>query len=302
MPRPPAMLGYEQQQEELRRRYGLRPPGAASGVILDAQGHVLTSYFHLSGRVKKEFGAVKVRLADGRSFPVLVLGRDESLDLVMLKLPVGPDEGQLAPGSFQHAELAEEELAVGAGVAVLGRSEDVGAVTANRGPVSAVGRSLGRTVQVSAFVNYGNLGGPAIGSDGRVVGVTGHLRPGAMWGQNSGVGFITPARVLREISADLIAGKVLRPPPRTFLGVAPGPDSIELLGAPVGGVLPDSPAAAAGLKPGDIITHLEATPVEGWSGLVRCITGRKPGDKVKVTVRRKEATQEFEVTLGKSNE
>jgi S1-C subfamily serine protease len=165
-----------------------------------------------------------------------------------------------------------------------------------------MGRAMGRTVQIAAFVNYGNLGGPAIGPDGKVVGITGHLRPGSMWGQNSGVGFITPAKVIRELKADLAAGWVLKPPPRTFLGVAPGRDAPELLGAPVGGVLPNSPAAAAGLRPGDLITHLDAAPVEGWSGLVRNIVGHKPGDKVKVTVKRGGAVQDFEVTLGQSND
>ena len=302
LPRPPASLSYIQQSEELRRRYVMRPAGPASGVILDAQGHVLTAHFHLTGRVKKAEDAVKVRLADGLTFPARVLGRDEGLDLVMLQVQVGEGPDQLRPDSFLPAELAGDELGVGSQVAVLGRSEDFGAVTVNRGLVSAMGRAMGRTVQIAAFVNYGNLGGPAIGPDGKVVGVTGHLRPGAMWGQNSGVGFITPAKVIREIKADLAAGWVLKPPPRTFLGVAPGRDAPELLGAPVGGVLPNSPAAAAGLKPGDLITHLDAVPVEGWSGLVRNIVGRKPGDKIKVTVRRGGGVQDFEVTLGQSND
>jgi len=173
LPRPPATLGYEQQQEELRRRYGVRPPGAASGVIIDPEGLVLTAYFHVTGRVKKADDAIRVRLADGRTLPARVLGRDDSLDLVMLRVDAG---GEKLPA----AELSSAPLAVGSQIAVLGRSEDPAAVTVNRGVVSAVGRSLGRTTQVSAFINYGNLGGPAIGPDGRVVGVTGHLRPGAL--------------------------------------------------------------------------------------------------------------------------
>ncbi len=296
LPRPRATLSYEQQQEELRKRYAVRPPGPASGVIVDPEGLVLTANFHVTGRIRKADEAVRVRLADGRTLPAAILGRDESLDLVMLKVDAG---GEKLPA----AELSAGPLEVGAQIAVLGRSEDVGSVTVNRGLVSAVGRSLGRTTQISAFVNYGNLGGPAIGPDGRVVGVTGHLvEPQAQWGQNSGVGFITPAAVLREIKADLAAGKVLKPPARTFLGVSPGRDAPELLGAPVGRVLPNSPAAAAGLKAGDVITHLGDSAVEGWSGLVRNIVGHKPGDKVRLTIRRGDKVQDVEVELGKSND
>jgi serine protease Do len=284
-------LSYPQQVEETRKRYLMRPAGPASGVLIDAEGRVLTSYFHVTGKVK----SVSIRLASGKTLPVKVLGHDESLDLVMLQ---AENPGEKLP----FAELAGSDVEVGAQLAVLGRSEDLAAVTVNRGLVSSKPRAGGRTMQISAFVNYGNLGGPAVTVDGKLAGVTGHLRPGSMWGQNSGVGFITPAHVLKETTVDLAAGKTLKAPSRTFLGVAPGPDSPEVLGAPVGRVLANSGAAAAGLKPGDLITHLDGVPVEGWQGLVRNITGRKPGDKVKLTVKRKTETLDLEILLGQSNE
>jgi S1-C subfamily serine protease len=89
---------------------------------------------------------------------------------------------------------------------------------------------------------------------------------------------------------------------RTLLGVAPGPERAEVKGAPVGGVQPNSAAAAAGLRPGDLVTAIDGAPIESWQNLVRVISARKPGDKVKLSVERKGQTMEVEATLGQSDD
>lgn len=289
-PRPPRDLNPAQQIEETKKRYEMRPAGPASGVLVSADGQVLTSWFHLTGAVR----SVKVRLADGRELPAKVLGRDEALDVVMLKA-----EGQDLPAA---GLAAEDDPEIGSALAVVGRTEDAAQVTVNRGILSAKGRGRGaRLMQISAMINYGNLGGPAIDCEGRLLGVTGQLRPKSLFGQNSGVGFVASASAIRAVLADLAAGKVAKQA-RTLLGVSPGTERAEVRGAPVGKVQPNTAAAAAGLRSGDLVTAIDGVPVESWGNLVRTISARKPGDKVKLTVERKDETLELEATLGQSDD
>jgi S1-C subfamily serine protease len=288
VPRP-ENVRMDRRAMESARRYKMRPEGPASGVLVSAEGHVLTAQYHLTGKVRAD--GLKVRLADGRELPAKALGFDASLDLAMLKVEPGAEK-------LPFAELAADaEPEVGEALAVVGRSEDLKTVTVNRGLVSAAGRGFRGTLQISAFVNYGNSGGAAVDAAGRLVGVTGHLRPDSHWGQNSGVGFVNSSRAIRAIYAELAAGKEVQPPPRTFLGVGPGPDSATVLGAPVGQVLAGSAAEEAGLKPGDLVTHMDGQPVESWPALVRSITGHKPGDTVRLTVARAGQNLEVQVKL-----
>ncbi len=292
-------LTYPQMRAEAAKRYKMRPAGPASGVLVSAEGHILTTHYHLTGKVRRN--KIKVRLADGRELAAKMLGLDAGLDLVMLKVEIGKEEGQLAPDSFVHAELAAEaKLEVGDPLAVVGRSEDLKTVTVNRGLVSAVGRGRRGVVQTSAFVNYGNTGGAAINLEGQLVGISGHVNHKSTRGLNSGIGFLTPAATVRKLYNDLAAGKVLKAPKRTFLGVGPGRGKPTVLGAYVGRVLPNSAAKKAGLKPGDTITHVDTVRVESWSGLVRQIIKRKVGDKIKFTVRRGDETLVLEAQLGSS--
>ena len=299
-PPKPKGLSFAQMAQEAGRRYKMRPLGPVSGVLVSPQGHVLTAYYHmtpdtLTGSIKPE--TLRVRLADGREKPARMLGFDKNLDLVMLKVEIEEDE------KWPYVELAEDaEPRVGETLAVLGRSEDKKTVTVNRGLVSARSRGLRGVLQTSAFVNYGNTGGPAVDIEGRLVGVVGRLTPAASWGQNSGIGFVTTAESIKEIFDRLAAGEEVKPPPRTFLGVSAGPDKSEVLGAPVGRVLAGTAASDAGVKAGDIITAIDGRPVESWSGLVRNIVGRKPGEVIKLTVLRKKETLELEATLRKSSE
>ncbi len=287
VPPKPKGLTYPQMRAEAAKRYKMRPAGPVSGVIVSPKGHILTAHYHLTGKIHKD--KVKVRLADGREFLAKVLGYDMNLDLAMLKI-----EGNKLP----YAGLTgTDDLEVGDSLAVIGRSEDLKTITVNRGLVSAKSRGRRGTVQTSAYVNYGNSGGAVVGVDGQLVGITGHINPRSTWGQNSGIGFVATVKSIRKIFDDLAAGKAVRPPPRTFLGVGPGRDRPTVLGALVGRVLPGSAAAEAKLRPGDIITHLDGHPVESWSGLVRNIIGRKPGDTIELTVKRSGKRLELKAKL-----
>jgi S1-C subfamily serine protease len=290
VPPKPKGLTYPQMRAEAAKRYKMRPAGPVSGVLVSAEGHVLTAHYHLTGKVLKD--ELKVRLSDGREFPAKMLGFDGNLDMVMLKIdPAG--------AKLPHARLAEGvDPQVGESLAIVGRSEDTAVVTVNRGLVSARSRGYRGMIQTSAYVNYGNSGGAVIDSRGRLLGVTGQLKPSSSWGLNSGIGFVTTSKTIKGVFADLAAGKEVKPPPRTFLGVGPGRDKPTLLGATVGRILPGSAAQKAGLKPGDVVTHIDGQPVESWSGLVRTIIGRRPGDTITMKVLRGGKELEVQAKLG----
>jgi serine protease Do len=139
--------------------YYNRPKGPTSGVIYGADGFILTSYFNISGGLKKE--GIKVTLADGKEHVAELLGFDEARDIALLKisatgLPVLPkaDYSKLAQGLF---------------VALVGRSPDKEIPTINLGILSAMNRMEKTAVQTDAEMNYGNAGGALVTLSGELV-------------------------------------------------------------------------------------------------------------------------------------
>lgn len=288
----PAGMSHAQMQAETARRYRLRPAGPVSGVLVSPEGHVVTSWYNLSGLSDQDRGNVRVRLSDGRELPARILGFDRGVDVAMLKV-----EGEGLP----HLKLAAGvNLAVGEPLAVIGRSEDPAVPTVNRGLVSARSRGHRGVAQISAYLNYGNSGGAVVDAGGRLLGIASQVSHESTWGLNSGIGFVTLSGTIQAMYDDLAAGREIKPPPRTFLGVAPGIDDPTVLGAAVGRVLPGSAADQATLRADDLIVEVDGRPVESWPGLVRNILDRKPGDRITLTVQRAGEKLQLETRLGAS--
>ncbi|HXX95425.1 MAG TPA: trypsin-like peptidase domain-containing protein, partial [Planctomycetota bacterium] len=151
--------------------YYNRPKGPTSGVIYGADGFILTSYFNVSGGLKKD--GIKVTLGDGRELVAELLGFDEDRDIALLKvaatgLPVLPkaDTPKLAQGLF---------------VALVGRSPERDNPTINLGILSAMNRMERSAVQTDAEMNYGNCGGALVTLGGELVGVACNIKPKAPW-------------------------------------------------------------------------------------------------------------------------
>jgi putative serine protease PepD len=195
---------------------------------------------------------------------------------------------------------ASGHLSPGKSVAVIGRSEHGGALTLNSGPISATNRYQGSCSQISAMVNYGNLGGPVIDLRGQVVGMTIRLTERTAWRQNCGVGFMLNADTIGKILPDLKKGKALARPKRTYLGVQGDVGALDIKGARVNRVMTGSPADQGGLKDGDIIIGFNETVIEDWPSLVQAIQAAKAGETVKIKLKRGEQVRELEVTLGVS--
>lgn len=261
-----------------------RPKGAtATGVIVEPGGWIATSYFNIAGQLK----SLSVVLSDGRTLPGKVVGWDQERDLALIKV----DAAGLPAVSFQPS------VSSGTYVCVLGRSPEPTNLTLTSGIVSAIGRRENSLLQFDARANVGNTGGPLIGLDGRCLGIVGGVTPNSQHGQNSGVAFATWSAVLPKAIAELKKGVKITRRPRAVLGVVGAPGAVDLRGVLVARVAPNSPAAKIGIRRNDSIMKIDETEIEGLAQLINLIRNKKPGEKIKLLIRRRSRQMEFEAVL-----
>jgi len=232
-----------------------------SGVIIDASGLVVTNYHVIEGA-----NEVKVALSDKREFAADIVLRDERSDLAVLRLK---DAGE----KFPTLDFADSDtLQVGDVVLAIGDPFGVGQ-TVTHGIVSALARSqVGVSnyqffIQTDAAINPGNSGGALVDVSGKLVGINTAIYSRS--GGSQGIGFAIPANMVRVVVASARSGSaaVKRP----WLGAKlqeVTPEIAESLGlkrpsgALVASLVPDSPAARAGIKTGDLIASVDGTPVD----------------------------------------
>lgn len=298
----PFREGSEQDQR-FRRHFGDQQQGQGqsrrptqalgSGFLVDAAGLIVTNNHVVQGAT-----TVKVKLDDGRELTARVLGRDPRTDIALLKVEAGQPLPFLQLGDSNRARPGDWVVAVGNPFGLGG--------TVTAGVVSARGRDIGQGpyddfIQIDAPINSGNSGGPLFALDGGVIGVnTAIFSP---TGGSVGIGFAIPSNMVRQVVAQIQAnGRV----ERGFLGastqaVTPALAQALRLSAPsgalVGQVEPDSPAARAGLRAGDVVTKVGEANVANPRDLARAIGDARPGSEVRLSVQRDGAGQELRVTL-----
>lgn len=271
--------------------------GQGSGFIISADGLVLTN-----AHVVRDAKQVTVKLSDRREFSAQVLGSDTATDIAVLKLDAkGLPTVQL--GDPRQVQVGDYVLAIGA---PYGFEQ-----TATQGIVSAKGRSLPGDssvvpfIQTDAAVNPGNSGGPLFDASGRVVGVNAQIY--SQSGGFQGLAFSIPIDVALKIKDQIVAhGKV----EHARLGVtlqdlsAPLAASFGLNapdGALVSSVVPDSAAAKAGLKAGDVITGIDGEPVRVAGDVSSRVGLARPGDKLKLELWRDKTRLSETVPLGRAD-
>jgi S1-C subfamily serine protease len=267
--------------------YYNRPSGPTSGTVIDEEGYILTSYFNVSGKIRR----IVVTAWDGVEQEAELLGFDQSRDVALLKI----DRKDLSPLSMA------KEYRQGDFVVIVGRSPDKRLPTLNHGILSATTRQKGTAVQTDAELNYGNVGAPLVNLKGALIGVTSHIRPREPWGQSGGVGFATKISEIQKILPDLKEKKQILEAKQPFLGVAPGEGSAEVEGVEVGQIIPGSPAEKAALHVGDFIIEFDGTKVTQFDDLRQKILEKRVGDEVKLKIKRKNGAtweeKELKVTL-----
>jgi S1-C subfamily serine protease len=279
--------------------------GTGSGIILDTDGHILTNH-HVVGEARQ----LEVTLADGTKLSARVVGRDPLRDLAVLRVQAPPEK--LQPATLGDSSTVRPgQLAVAIGNPFgLERSLTVGVISAvGRVQPSGLGQiSIPNMIQTDAAINPGNSGGPLLNSSGEVIGINTQIRTTGGVRGNIGVGFAVPINAARRALPDLLAGRKV---PHAWLGIRGQAVSEALAeehalpvkqGVLVVEVLPDSPAARAGLRgsrrePGDVILAIDGREVKAVEDIVAYLDQREVGDRITVTFIRGGTTQTVEVEL-----
>jgi S1-C subfamily serine protease len=261
----PAVVGVE------------RGRGQGSGVVLSADGYVLTNHHVAHGR-----GPLRVRRSGARVTAAEVVGSDERTDLAVVRV----DAADLATLPLSERRLATGELVLAIGNPLgFERSVTAGVVSAlYRSLPTPPGGLLEGLIQTDASINPGNSGGPLIDAWGQVVGLSTAMLP---WAR--GIGFAIPAHTAAWIATVLIhQGEVRRP----FLGISARGEDLEgaearlaalARGVRVLEVVERSPAEAAGLRPGDLLVGAAGQPVQTLDDLQRAmVLGPAAGIEVAV--------------------
>lgn len=285
------------------RAQGGTATDVGSGIILDAEGHILTNAHVVVGS-----DSVTVYLADGSSRPAIVIGDDSPFtDMAVLQIP----QGNLTPieiGDSSTLKLGESVVAIGNPL-----GEFDGSVT--MGVVSGLNRSRNfdavrqdDLIQTDAAINNGNSGGALLNLSGQFVGMpTAILRqaPGGDTAPVEGIAFVLPANRLLPIARQIISGGGF---PRPSLGLTDTdlspdirpPRGVTLAdGALVQQVTRGGPAEAAGILPGDVITKIGDNDVNRQNPLLNALEPYSPGQTVRVVLNRNGRIIEVEVRLAK---
>ena len=267
--------------------------GIGSGFIISSDGLILTN-----AHVVREAKDVTVKLSDRREYTAKVLGIDTATDIAVLKIDA-KDLPVVRLGDPRNLEVGDPVLAIGAPYGL--------EQTATSGIVSAKGRSLPGDavvpfIQTDAAVNPGNSGGPLFDGTGSVVGINSQIYSRS--GGFQGVSFAIPINVAMKVKDQIVAhGKA----EHGRLGVTVQDlnqslaDSFGLKradGALVSNVAPNSAAAAAGLKSGDVITEVNGEPVVRSGSLSSLIGMSAPGERVTLKVWREGSERTVEAKLG----
>jgi serine protease Do len=265
--------------------------GVGSGIIIDNQGHILTNY-HVVDHARR----LKVTLYDGRTLNARVIGTDKLTDLAVLKIEnYYNDDDDKASDFIPSVDLGDSDnLRVGQIVIAIGNPFGLtGGPTVTTGIISSLNRNIEfeegilELVQTDAAINPGNSGGPLINTKGEIIAINTAKIPYA-----HGIGFAVPVNTAKTILQELIQyGKVNRP----WLGISTINITNRIAryyrlptneGALVVKVEEYSPAADAGIRPGDIIEEVDEKRIEEITDLSSRIKKKKANDKTLLSVNR----------------
>lgn len=255
-----------------------------SGVIVESSGVIVTNY-HVVANSQE----IDVALADGRRVPARLLGADPATDLAVLRI----DAGEMPSAGWGDSDTVEPGEMVWAIGNPFGLDR-----TITYGIVSAVGRRgvvespYQEFLQTDAAINPGSSGGPLVDVHGRVIGIT-----TAIVGKDySGVGFAIPSNAARKVCQEIVEDGYVE---RGYLGMSLKSSPPEVFGVLVAAVEPGSPAALAGIEPGDLVVSYDGERVAEPAGLVLHLTRTPIGERVPLGVVRAGREENVLVQIGR---
>ncbi len=263
-----------------------------SGVVIDAQRHVLTNE-HVVARASR----IRVSLSDGREFEASLVGADPNNDLAVLRVESDEIIPWKLPGHSTDLLVGEPVIAIGNPFG-LSNSVTTGVISALDRSIRAEKQTFHGFIQTDASINPGNSGGPLLNAEGELIGINTAIYNGAQ-----GIGFAIPIDVAKRVVAELIEhGEVqpiwlglefqdLDPALREVMELPEG-----VLGALINRVRSGGPAARAGLQRGDILTELDGHPVRSARDFFEMLAGVTAGQILRVQVWRDSRSLEPEIT------
>ena len=273
--------------------------GLGTGFVIRDDGVIVTNAHVVAGASR-----VVVMARDGRTYPARVLGADETNDIAVLK--VEARRLSVAPlGDSDSLLVGEWAIAIGNPYGfLLGNSEP--SVTA--GVISGVGRNLVERgtgpsayfdmVQTDASINPGNSGGPLVNADGDVIGVNSSIYSTS--GGSIGLGFAIPINRARRVVDDLLEHGTVR---RPWVGIKLGAERSENVrdvlsrGVVVAGITPGSPAARAGVQPGDVLVTARGRPLRNAFDWEARLLDLRVGEVLPLRIRRGGRELDFRLTV-----
>jgi serine protease Do len=274
--------------------------GLGSGFIVDPQGYIVTNN-HVVSKAEK----ITVILQDNSRHEAKIIGRDEKTDLALIKIDVKEKLPFVGWGDSDRAKVGDWVVAVGNPFGLGG--------TVTAGIISAVGRNINEGpydayLQIDAPINRGNSGGPTFDLGAEVIGVNTAIYSPS--GGSVGIGFAVPSNVAKNVVQQLkdkghvtrgwlgVAIQGITPAIARSLGLNPDQPG----GALVASVTPNSPAAKAGVKQGDVITEAGGHQIKQVGDLPRIVAAAPPGQALDLTIRRGGKETKLNVTLGELSE
>ena len=282
-----------------------RPPqtyrqrGLGSGVVVSADGYVLTNH-----HVVDNADDIRVDLADGRTLKATMIGSDQPSDLALLKIGA-TGLHPLTLGNSDAVQVGDVVLAIGNPLGV-GQTVTMGIISA-KGRATGLGEGAYEDfLQTDAPINQGNSGGALVDTNGALIGINSQILSPS--GGSIGIGFAIPTNMARHVMDQLRTSGHVR---RAQLGVGIQPLTADLAtslgirqtsGALVSSVAPDSPAAHAGVKRGDVITAFNGEPISDANTLRNRVADTTPGSQATLTVVRDGGEHRMTVQLGEMRE
>jgi len=267
--------------------------GIGSGVITTPDGYILTNNHVVDGADE-----VKVALQDGREFDAKVVGRDPKTDVAVLKVKAEKLPA-ITIADSDKVEVGDFVLAIGNPFGI-GQTVTSGIVSAT-GRAGAIGLDYEDFIQTDAAINPGNSGGALVDAEGRLIGINTAILSRS--GGNQGIGFAIPSNLARDVMESIVEdGKVTR----GYLGIAiqdvnpalaKAFDIKEAKGALVSDITPNSPAAKAGLKAGDVIVEFNGKQVIDSRRLGLEVARIRPGTEVPLKIDRNGSSKTLQVTV-----
>src|SRR5438477_2563403 len=275
-----------------------------SGVIVTSEGHIITNNHVVTDRQGRPVDQIEVQLADGQTKKARLVGADEQVDLAVLKI----DDPGVKPLKLADSDMVQPGDFVFAIGNPLGFEE-----TVTDGIISSKGRpnrsdAFADLLQTNAAINPGNSGGPLINLRGEVIGINTAIA--STTGGSQGIGFAIPSNTVRTALESLLKqGRIIR----GYLGIQtralqPDETSSDTDGVTVADVMPGSPAAQAGVQPGDVIRKFDGREVKNFTAL-RTFVAQTPlnkqveldivraGKPVKMTTQIKEQPIDYQTSV-----